>query len=94
MCILFQYIYREAAFEKPFFSTYVRTSMFTLYLLGLCFWPPWREQCNKPATYMVLVDMYKLHEYHMHAFSLFLSYCFFYIYMYHFLSVYRSQCRG
>lgn len=27
--------------------------MFTLYLLGLCFWPPWRDQCNKPATYMV-----------------------------------------
>lgn len=27
--------------------------MFTFYLLGLCFWPPWRDQCNKPATYMV-----------------------------------------
>ncbi|XP_014489481.1 PREDICTED: solute carrier family 35 member F5 isoform X2 [Dinoponera quadriceps] len=51
---LTKYIYREAAFEKPFFSTYVRTSMFTLYLLGLCFWPPWREQCNKPATYMFI----------------------------------------
>ncbi|XP_076284365.1 solute carrier family 35 member F5 isoform X2 [Lasioglossum baleicum] len=51
---LTKYIYREAAFEKPFFSTYVKTSMFTLYLLGLCFWPPWRDQCNKPATYMFI----------------------------------------
>ncbi|CAD1481130.1 unnamed protein product, partial [Heterotrigona itama] len=49
---LTKYIYREAAFEKPFFTTYVKTSMFTFYLLGLCFWPPWRDQCNKPATYM------------------------------------------
>ncbi|XP_024869840.1 solute carrier family 35 member F5 [Temnothorax curvispinosus] len=51
---LTKYIYRDETFEKPFFSTYVRTSMFTLYLLGLCFWPPWREQCNKPATYMFI----------------------------------------
>lgn len=56
MCVILQYIYREAAFEKPFFSTYVKTSMFTLYLLGLCFWPPWRDQCNKPATYMVRLN--------------------------------------
>ncbi|EZA62149.1 hypothetical protein DMN91_011920 [Ooceraea biroi] len=51
---LTKYIYREATFEKPFFSTYIRTSMFTLYLFGLCFWPSWREQCNKPATYMFI----------------------------------------
>ncbi|KAF3428309.1 hypothetical protein E2986_05333 [Frieseomelitta varia] len=51
---LTKYIYREAAFEKPFFTTYVKTSMFTFYLLGLCFWPPWRDQCNKPATYMFI----------------------------------------
>lgn len=56
-CIIFvfcfQYLYHNEDFEKPFFSTYVKTSMFTLYLLGLCFWPPWRDQCSKPATYMV-----------------------------------------
>ncbi|CAG2059551.1 unnamed protein product [Timema podura] len=51
---LTKYIYRNTNFEKPFFSTYVKTSMFTLYLLGLCFWPPWRDQCNKPATYMYI----------------------------------------
>ncbi|XP_058796700.1 solute carrier family 35 member F5 [Phymastichus coffea] len=51
---LTKYIYKEVAFDKPFFSTYIKTSMFTLYLLGLCFWPPWRDQCNKPATYMFI----------------------------------------
>lgn len=51
---LTKYIYRDAEFEKPFFSTYMKTSMFSLYLLGLCFWPPWRDQCNKPAAYMYI----------------------------------------
>ncbi|PNF40267.1 Solute carrier family 35 member F5 [Cryptotermes secundus] len=51
---LTKYIYHNEDFEKPFFSTYVKTSMFTLYLLGLCFWPSWRDQCNKPTTYMYI----------------------------------------
>ncbi|XP_014205867.1 solute carrier family 35 member F5 [Copidosoma floridanum] len=51
---LTKYIYQEAAFDKPFFTTYIKTSMFTLYLLGLCFWPPWKDQCNKPTTYMFI----------------------------------------
>lgn len=51
---LTKYLYQNEKFEKPFFTTYVKTSLFTLYLLGLCFWPPWREQFNKPATYMFI----------------------------------------
>uniref|UniRef100_A0A1B6DQK8 Solute carrier family 35 member F5 n=2 Tax=Clastoptera arizonana TaxID=38151 RepID=A0A1B6DQK8_9HEMI len=51
---LTKYMYTTAKFEKPFFSTYIKTSMFTLYLLGLCFWPPWRDQCNKPTNYMYI----------------------------------------
>lgn len=38
--------------------------MFTFYLLGLCFWPPWREQCNRPATYMVFIEIYNCMKYH------------------------------
>ncbi|PSN47358.1 Solute carrier family 35 member F5 [Blattella germanica] len=49
---LTKYIYQNEHFEKPFFSTYVKTSMFTLYLLGFCFWSPWRDQCSKPTAYM------------------------------------------
>ncbi|KAK0178197.1 hypothetical protein PV328_002171 [Microctonus aethiopoides] len=52
---LTKYVYRETTFnKKPFFSTYVKISMFTLYMLGLCFWPPWRDQYNKPANYMFI----------------------------------------
>lgn len=51
---LTKFIYKNADFQKPFFNTYVKTSMFTLYLFGLCFWPPWREQCNRPSNYMYI----------------------------------------
>ncbi|XP_070570117.1 solute carrier family 35 member F5-like [Ptychodera flava] len=42
---LTRYIFKAEDYEKPFFSTYVKTSMFMLYLLGFLFWRPWREQC-------------------------------------------------
>ncbi|CAB0019736.1 unnamed protein product [Nesidiocoris tenuis] len=48
---LTKYIYQQASFEKPFFSTYVKTSMFTVYLLGLCFYPPWKDYCSSPTKY-------------------------------------------
>lgn len=25
--------------------------MFTFYLLGFIFWPPWRDQCSRPTNY-------------------------------------------
>uniref|UniRef100_S4REK6 Solute carrier family 35 member F5 n=1 Tax=Petromyzon marinus TaxID=7757 RepID=S4REK6_PETMA len=40
---LTSYIYTE--FNKPFFSTFVKTSLFSLYLLGFVLWPPWRRAC-------------------------------------------------
>lgn len=49
-----QYIYKNEKFDKPFFTTYFKTSLFSLYLLGLCFWPPWRDQCNSQPAYMYL----------------------------------------
>ncbi|XP_017769134.1 PREDICTED: solute carrier family 35 member F5 [Nicrophorus vespilloides] len=51
---LTKYIYHNEQFEKPFFCTYVKTSMFTMYLLGFCFWPPWRDYCSKPNNYMFI----------------------------------------
>uniref|UniRef100_A0A146LTQ2 Solute carrier family 35 member F5 n=2 Tax=Lygus hesperus TaxID=30085 RepID=A0A146LTQ2_LYGHE len=51
---LTKYLYQQASFEKPFFSTYVKTSMFTIYLLGLCFYPPWKDYCSTPSKYMHL----------------------------------------
>lgn len=42
---LTSYIFQE--FNKPFFSTFAKTSMFVLYLLGFVVWRPWRQQCSK-----------------------------------------------
>uniref|UniRef100_A0A8C9VD32 Solute carrier family 35 member F5 n=1 Tax=Scleropages formosus TaxID=113540 RepID=A0A8C9VD32_SCLFO len=33
-------------YNKPFFSTFAKTSMFVLYLLGFLVWRPWRQQCS------------------------------------------------
>uniref|UniRef100_A0A3B4XT11 Solute carrier family 35 member F5 n=1 Tax=Seriola lalandi dorsalis TaxID=1841481 RepID=A0A3B4XT11_SERLL len=33
-------------YNKPFFSTFTKTSMFVLYLLGFLLWRPWRQQCT------------------------------------------------
>ncbi|XP_045135672.1 solute carrier family 35 member F5-like [Portunus trituberculatus] len=43
---LSEYIFNNTGFDKPFFSTYLKTSMFSLYLLGFIFWRPWRHQCS------------------------------------------------
>ncbi|CAG9863986.1 unnamed protein product [Phyllotreta striolata] len=51
---LTKYIYNNETFEKPFFCTYIKTSMFTLYLLGFLFWPPWKDSCSNPPNYIYL----------------------------------------
>ncbi|GFT94442.1 solute carrier family 35 member F5 [Nephila pilipes] len=52
---LTEYIFNYENFSKPFFSTYVKTTMFILYLLGFVFWKPWRNQCSSKPMY-TLVD--------------------------------------
>ncbi|XP_063285203.1 solute carrier family 35 member F5 [Pelobates fuscus] len=42
---LTSYIFQK--YNKPFFSTFAKTSMFVLYLLGFIVWRPWRQQCAK-----------------------------------------------
>ncbi|XP_053553979.1 solute carrier family 35 member F5 isoform X2 [Bombina bombina] len=42
---LTSYIFQE--YNKPFFSTFAKTSMFVLYLLGFIVWRPWRQQCTR-----------------------------------------------
>ncbi|XP_061432332.1 solute carrier family 35 member F5 isoform X1 [Lethenteron reissneri] len=37
--------YAFRTFEKPFFSTFAKTSMFVVYLLGFLLWKPWRQKC-------------------------------------------------
>ncbi|XP_053373579.1 solute carrier family 35 member F5-like isoform X1 [Mercenaria mercenaria] len=44
---LTKYLFKDEHFDKPYFSTYFKTAMFTLYLSGFLFWRPWRNQCRK-----------------------------------------------
>ncbi|XP_044744956.1 solute carrier family 35 member F5 isoform X2 [Coccinella septempunctata] len=54
---LTKFIDMKETFQKPFFCTYVKNSMFTLYLLGFLFWPPWRETYSRPpVTYTYLEE--------------------------------------
>ncbi|XP_061923651.1 solute carrier family 35 member F5-like isoform X2 [Entelurus aequoreus] len=43
---LTSYIFKHQDYNKPFFSTFTKTSMFVLYLLGFLLWRPWRQQCT------------------------------------------------
>jgi len=43
---LTEYIFKSQNYNKPFFSTYLKTSLFMLYLPGFLIYKPWREQCQ------------------------------------------------
>ncbi|OWF51586.1 solute carrier family 35 member F5-like isoform X1 [Mizuhopecten yessoensis] len=43
---LTEYLFKRKHFNKPFFTTYSKTSMFVLYLVGFIVWEPWRYQCK------------------------------------------------
>lgn len=47
---LTEYIFKTQHFSKPFFSTYVKTSLFMLYLPGFLLYKPWRDQCRLSLT--------------------------------------------
>lgn len=54
---LTEYIFHDQKYEKPFFTTYVKTVLFSVYLLGFLFWRPWRVQCRKKKDWKVLNDV-------------------------------------
>ncbi|KAL8564097.1 hypothetical protein ACOMHN_034574 [Nucella lapillus] len=51
---LTEYIFKEINYKKPFFTTYVKTVMFSFYLLGFVIWRPWRQQCCRKSDLAVL----------------------------------------
>uniref|UniRef100_UPI00398E7D32 solute carrier family 35 member F5-like isoform X9 n=1 Tax=Pristiophorus japonicus TaxID=55135 RepID=UPI00398E7D32 len=51
---LTSYIFKK--YEKPFFSTFAKTSMFVLYLIGFLVWKPWREQCTNGRHVALFAD--------------------------------------
>lgn len=48
-----QFLYENEQFDKPFFCTYFKTSMFILYLVVMGVISPWKEYCNKNTSYTV-----------------------------------------
>ncbi|XP_030763460.1 solute carrier family 35 member F5-like [Sitophilus oryzae] len=52
---LSSYMYKHETFQKPFFCTYFKTSMFAIYLFGFALWPPWKDiYCPGPNDYIFL----------------------------------------
>ncbi|XP_055708442.1 solute carrier family 35 member F5 [Phlebotomus papatasi] len=47
---LTKFLYEDDNFDKPFFCTYFKTSMFTIYLLALGLLAPWRDSCPAPQS--------------------------------------------
>lgn len=45
---LTKYIFQAEKYPKPFFSTYLKNSMFMLYLFGFLLFKQWRDKCKKP----------------------------------------------
>nr|CAB3266246.1 solute carrier family 35 member F5-like [Phallusia mammillata] len=44
-----EYLFQDIHFNKPYMSTYIKTSMFSIYLLGFIIFPSWRRQCIRCA---------------------------------------------
>jgi len=45
-----KYIFTELSYDKPYFSTYFKNSLFITYLLGFVVYRPWRDLCSRDAN--------------------------------------------
>lgn len=51
---LTKFLYDEENYDKPFFCTYFKSSMFTIYLVFLGLIAPWKESCNRNGNYALM----------------------------------------
>lgn len=51
-----EHLFKNEHYSKPFFSTYIKTVMFVIYLFGFLFWNPWRRNCRSSLTPRMYVD--------------------------------------
>ncbi|XP_065224784.1 solute carrier family 35 member F5 [Planococcus citri] len=51
-----KFMNQKEKFEKPFFVTYVKTSLFTIYLFAVCLWPSWKDGFQKPSDYNYITE--------------------------------------
>lgn len=71
--VCLQFLYQNENFDKPFFCTYFKTSMFTLYLLVLGLIAPWKNSCDPNRNnYTVSFVRFDFIELNLSLISLFL----------------------
>lgn len=49
-----KFLYQEEQYDKPFFCTYFKTSMFVLYLVLMGIIAPWKDSCTKTRRYSAM----------------------------------------
>ena len=45
-----QYLFTQESYPKPLFTTYFKTSLFSIYLVAFVFWRPWHRLCLRGCT--------------------------------------------
>ncbi|XP_037950307.1 solute carrier family 35 member F5 [Teleopsis dalmanni] len=53
---LTKFLYDDEKYDKPFFCTYFKTSMFTIYLIIIGLIAPWKESCEKQNGNYTIMD--------------------------------------
>ncbi|KAL7737023.1 hypothetical protein ACLKA6_005249 [Drosophila palustris] len=53
---LSQFLYEDEKYDKPFLTTYFKTSMFSIYLLIIGIIAPWKESCDRQNGNYVMMD--------------------------------------
>ncbi|KAM7345601.1 solute carrier family 35 member F5 [Cochliomyia hominivorax] len=53
---LTKFLYEDENFKKPFFCTYFKTSMFTIYLVIIGLIAPWKESCERQNGNYAMMD--------------------------------------
>ncbi|TMW54567.1 hypothetical protein DOY81_000361 [Sarcophaga bullata] len=68
---LTKFLYEDENFKKPFFCTYFKTSMFTIYLVIIGLIAPWKESCERQnGNYSIMDQNVEDDNYYSHQASL------------------------
>ena len=43
--LFLQHLFTQEGYDKPFFTTYFKTSLLSIYLIAFIFWRPWHRLC-------------------------------------------------
>ncbi|XP_067928065.1 solute carrier family 35 member F5-like [Watersipora subatra] len=57
---LTEFLFKNTDYNKPFFTTYVKTTIFTLYLSGFICRKSWRQRCHCSMVYQSQAELSKI----------------------------------